>query len=254
LIGIAAAIVIVLGLAAVLALIDWGSLGSGARGTVPERAAATPNPAPAGTPADEYRIEASFYKERDRKEEPLAPGDRVRPGDRLSFQIQVSVPTYVYVVNEDDEGASFLMFPLPGQSVANPLAPGRRHRIPGISQGQLLSWRVSTPGSREHFVLFASPERSPEFETIVSTLPTPTLDEAASARLSPEALSVLRGVGGLAVSPVPADGEGKSLQLHQLPDFTPFVPGEQTARGIWRRRATFENPREAGPEPRQQKK
>ena len=46
-------------------------------------------------------------------EEALAPGDRVRPGDLLSFQVQVSVPTYVYMVNEDDEGASFLMFPLP---------------------------------------------------------------------------------------------------------------------------------------------
>ena len=78
--AIAAAIVIVVGLAAVLAFIDWGSLGSGAPGTAPERAAATPDPALAVTPADEYRIDASFYKERDRSEEPLAPGDRVRPG------------------------------------------------------------------------------------------------------------------------------------------------------------------------------
>ena len=110
-------------------------------------------------------------------EEPLAPGDRVRPGDLLSFQVQVSVPTYVYVVNEDDEGASFLMFPLPGQSVVNPLSPGRRHRIPGISEGQQLSWQVSTAGRREHFLLFASRERSPEFETIVSTLPLPLLNK-----------------------------------------------------------------------------
>ena len=124
LVGIAAAIVIVVGLAAALALIDWGPLGSGARGTAPATAAATPNPALAVTPGDEFRIDASFYKERDHVEEPLAPGDRVRPGDLLSFQVQVSVPTYVYVVNEDDEGASFLMFPLPGQSVVNPLSTG----------------------------------------------------------------------------------------------------------------------------------
>ena len=136
LVGIAAAIVIVVGLAAVLAVIDWDSPGSGARGTAPATAAATPDPALAVTPADEYRIDASFYKERNFSEEPLAPGDRVRPGDRLSFHVQVSVTTYVYVVNEDDEGASFLMFPLPGQSVVNPLSPGRRHRIPGSSQGQ----------------------------------------------------------------------------------------------------------------------
>ena len=45
-----------------------------------------------------------------------------------------------------------------------------------------------------------------------------------------------------------------SRQLHRLPEFEPFVPGEQTARGIWRRRATFENPIERGNESRQPKK
>jgi serine/threonine protein kinase len=255
LVGIAAAIAIVVGLAAVLALIDWRP-GPGARDGAPAAAAATPDPALAVTPGDEYRIDASFYKERNHLEEPLVPGDRVRPGDLLSFQVQVSVPTYVYVVNEDDEGASYLMFPLPGQSVVNPLPPGRRHRIPGISQGKLLSWEVSTAGRREHFLVFASRERSPEFETIVSTLPPPLLNKpVAAAPLSPDALSVLRSVGGLAVSSVPAGGDANaSRQLHRLPEFAPFVPGEQTARGIWRRRATFENPSEGGPESRLPKK
>jgi serine/threonine-protein kinase len=249
LIGIAAAILLVVGLAAVLGVIYWDSPGPATDGTAPPMAT-TPDPAPAAPPAGEYRIDASFYKEGKDSEEPLAPGDRVRPGDLISFQIQVSVPAYVYVINEDDEGASFLMFPLPGQSVTNPLSPGRRHRLPGARKGQPLSWRVSTAGRREHFVLFASPERSPEFETIVSKLPVPVLDEpATSAQLSPQALSVLRGVGGLAVSSVPADGDGKSLLLHQLPQFEPFVPGEQAARSIWRRRATFENPREGAGEP-----
>ena len=53
LVGIAAAIVIVVGLAAVLTLIDWNSPGSGTPGTAPATAAATPNPAPAVTPAGE---------------------------------------------------------------------------------------------------------------------------------------------------------------------------------------------------------
>ena len=257
LVGLAAAIVIVVALAAALALIDWGPLGSGTPATAPATAAATPNPALAVTPADEYRIDASFYKERDHLEEPLAPGDRVRPGDLLSFQVQVSVPAYLYVVNEDDEGASFLMFPLPGQSVVNPLSPGRRHRIPGINEGKLLSWRVSTAGRRDHFLLFASRERSPAFETIVSTLPPPLLNKpfASAAPLSKNAVLRLRGVGDLAVSSVPPAGDADaSRQLHRLPEFEPFVPGEQTARGIWRRRATFENPIEAGNESRQPKK
>ncbi len=254
-VAIAAAIVMVVGLAAALAVIDWRP-GPGAGDAAPAAAAATPAPALAVTPADEYHIDASFYKERDGLEEPLAPGERVRPGDLLSFQVQFSVPIYVYVVNEDDEGASFLMFPLPGQSVMNPLQPGRRYRIPGMSQGKQMSWRVSTLGRREHFVMFASRERSPEFENIVSNLPVPLLDKpVASTPLSPDALSVLRSVGGLAVSSVPTGDDAKaSRQLHQMPEFEPFVPGEQTGRGIWRRRATFENPIEGGNESRQPKK
>ena len=66
LVGIAAAIVTVVGLGAALALIDWNSPGSGARGIAPTTAAATPDPALAVTPADAYRIDASFYKERNR--------------------------------------------------------------------------------------------------------------------------------------------------------------------------------------------
>ena len=253
LIGVAAAILLIVGLAAVLAVIKWDWLGSGGRPATPTTAA-TPDPAPPG-PTDQYRIDASFYKAGESSEEPLAPGDRVRRDDRLFLKVQVSVPTYVYVVNEDEEGDSFLLFPLPGQSVTNPLPPGQTHRIPGNSKGHLLSWRVSTAGRREHFVLFASPERSPEFETIVSRLPAPQFDErVASARLSREALSVLRGVGGLAVSPIPENGDGKSLQLHRLPEFAPFIPGEQTAHGIWRRVATFENPREGRAESRPLKK
>ena len=120
----------------------------------------------------------------------------------------------------------------------------------------MLSWEVSSPGRREHFLLFASRERSPEFETIVSTLPVPLLNKpVASAQLSPDALSTLRSVGGLAVSSVPPAGDANaSRQLHQLPEYAPFVPGEQTARGIWRHRATFENPIERGNESRQPKK
>ena len=253
LIGIAAAILLMVGLAAVLAVIKWDWPGPGGGPATPTTDA-TPDPAPP-RPADQYRIDASFYKAGERSEEPLAPGDRVRPDDQLFLKVQVSVPTYVYVVNEDEEGDSFLLFPLPGQSVTNPLPPGRTHRIPGNSKGHLLSWRVSTAGRKEHFVLFASPERSPEFETIVSRLPAPQFDErATSAPLSREALSVLRGVGGLAVSPIPENGDGKSIQLHRLPEFAPFVPGEQTAHGIWRRLATFENPREGRAESRQPKK
>ena len=91
----------------------------------------------------------------------------------------------------------------------------------------------------------------------MSTLPPPLLNKpvASSAPLSTDALLRLRGVGDLAVSSLPPAGDANaSRQLHRLPEFETFVPGEQTARGIWRRRATFENPIERGNESRQPKK
>ena len=44
-------------------------------------------------------------------------------GDALSLQVQTSVPMYFYVVNEDERGNSFLLFPLPGQALQNPFRP-----------------------------------------------------------------------------------------------------------------------------------
>jgi hypothetical protein len=54
---------------------------------------------------------------------PLRPGDRLNPGDKLYLQVKTSVAAHVYIVNEDDRGESYLLFPLPNQSLQNPL-PG----------------------------------------------------------------------------------------------------------------------------------
>ena len=79
----------------------------------PKAAAATPS---------SYKIETALYKQRGSDETRLRPGDRVAPGDELFMKLHVSVPTYVYVINEDDHGESLALFPLPGQTVANPIA------------------------------------------------------------------------------------------------------------------------------------
>jgi hypothetical protein len=200
----------------------------------------------------QHRITAAFYRERDGADEELGSDVRLARGDLLSFHVQVSEPTYVYVINEDERGESYLLFPLPGQSLSNPLPPGQSHRLPGKDRRQEpLSWEVSSRGGREHFLLVASRERSAGFEKVISTLPPPVLNRPRlSAPLSPDALSTLRSVGGLAVSSVAASGT--SLQLHRQPEFSmAFVPGEQTVNGTWVRQATFDNPiraREASPQ------
>ena len=86
---------------------------------------------PAANVAGAYTIDAALYRERDGRERRLQTGLPVQPGDKLSLEIRVSTPAHVYVVNEDDHGESYLLFPLPGQKVTNPLPAGRPTRLPG---------------------------------------------------------------------------------------------------------------------------
>ncbi len=196
---------------------------------------ATPVPAADGS----YRIEAAFYRDEGGRDVRLASGARVARGDRLSLQVTSSVPTYVYVVNEDDRGESYLLFPLPGLHAVNPLAAGTRHEIPGIAAGERIFWTVSSEGGREHFLVFVSPDPlSPAFQRVFDKLPRPTADTQVLARpLSSDIASVLRGVGGLAKAPAPA-GQGLSAEFS-----APLPSAEETARGVWVRQLTLDNPR-----------
>jgi hypothetical protein len=170
----------------------------------------------------------------------MKPGDTLSEGDAISLQVQTTIPMYFYVVNEDERGDSFLLFPLPGQTLQNPLPPGQRHRLPPSPNGELMSWQVTSKGKKEHFLLVASPERSEKFDELFATLPAPVLGRPLeSARLSTEALLVLRSIGGLTVSPAKVD-----RQLRLMPEFnTPLLAGEEPGQGVWIRHAMFANPR-----------
>jgi hypothetical protein len=157
----------------------------------------------------------------------------------LSLQVRASVPIHIYVVNEDERGESFLLFPLPGQSLTNPLPAGQRHRLPGIVEGYPSSWQVTSAGEREHFLIFATPEPpTPAFARMFAAIPPATPGKRVEHhRLSPEALGVLRGVGGV------ARVAGRSDPLRMTQEFaTPLASGEESVRGVWVRQITLANP------------
>jgi hypothetical protein len=159
-------------------------------------------------------------------------------GDGLFVRLRVSAPTYVYIVNEDDQGESFLLFPQPGQTIANPVPAGKTNRLPGTSGNAEFDWQVSSVGGREHFLIFASPERVPALEDVFATLPRPELGTTPRPpRLPDEAIQRLRGVGGLTAKPP----QGNAAKL--APVFsTPLGETEETARGLWVRQLTIDNP------------
>ena len=186
-----------------------------------------------------YGVDAAFYRVSGTGEERLAEGQRLALGDKLSFKLQTSVPAYLYIVNEPEEGQPYLLFPLPGQARQNPLPAGTQARVPDT-----FDWQVTTAGGREHFVVFVSPQRMEAFEAAFASLPSPRAGEAVtSAPLPTAALEQLRGVGGLTPATVaPANGPRFSDMFT-----TPLSSQHETARGLWIRRLTLNNPPPAAP-------
>lgn len=203
--------------------------------------AATPSSHTSDSPAaleSAYRIGAVMHRRVGDQDVRLRQGDRVTPGDKLSLEVRVSSPTYVYVVEADDQGESYLLFPLPDLQLKNPLSPDQRHHLPGPRNGEEIDWQVSSPGGHEHFLIFANPKPLDGFEQLFAALPRPQMNKPIlSARLSQRGIGVLRGVGGLtAESP-----DRKGPRLTDL--FTsPLGDTEETVRGSWVRQVTFDNP------------
>ena len=214
----------------------WLATRDRATPAVPAAAATAPVTAPSGATA--YTIDAGLYRVSDTREAKLRPGDRVAPGDQLALQIQVSKPTHIYVVNEDERGESYLLFPLPDQPLANPIPAGRPVRLPAAVGDTQVYWKVTSAGGREHFLIFATPEPLPTFDRMFASLPRPQLNAPVLASpLSADAVGVLRGVGGLSASPRASGGK--------LTDefTTPLPQTAESANGLWVRQITLENPR-----------
>jgi uncharacterized protein DUF4384 len=184
-------------------------------------------------------VQAGLYRINHERRARLRSNDRVSPGDRLSLDIEVSRPAHVYVVNEDDAGDAYLLFPLPGQTLENPIPSGHQHHLPGIVNGREMYWQVTSAGGREHLLVFVSPEEVPVFAQLATRLRRPTAGQPVTeARVPHSAVAALRGIGGLAAAPPPATGLDRLSARFTVP----LPDSEETASGLWVRQITFENP------------
>lgn len=186
-----------------------------------------------------YRVDARFFTVRDGVDLPLAADSVVAPGEPVFMTLELSQPAFAYVINQDDKGEAYVLFPLPGQELTNPLPASRPNRLPGSRENDPLFWQVTSPGGREHFLLFVAPERLTAFEQVLKALPRAEEGRPVlSAQLPKDALGTIRGVGGLTTS-TQAPAGGGSQQLAALPS---IVSGGETANGLWARQITFQNP------------
>jgi serine/threonine protein kinase len=186
-----------------------------------------------------YRIAASFYAVRNGQNVRLTQGSRVRPGDSLFATIEASQAVFVYVINRDEAGQSYLLFPLPGYLPENPIPLSQVNHLPGSRNGQPHYWEVSSAGGREHFFVYVTPQRLVEFEQLLATLPRAELGRSVnSVPLSTSAIGLLRGVGGIR----PADGTSPSSIGTELADLALLSETNETTSGVWARKVMFENP------------
>ncbi len=162
------------------------------------------------SPAD-GTVRASLWGRRTGSQVRLANGSSVQAGDRLNLRVELDEPTHVYVFNEDEKGNLFVLFPLPGLQPANPLGPGI-HLLPGVLDGAEQSWRVTSAGGKELFLIVGSDAIVPRLEHFQETHRRAHHDRPIEAPVVGRSAETLRGVGGVQASV--ASGESVLGQLH----------------------------------------
>ncbi len=148
----------------------------------------------------------SMHRSRGGIRRPVADGGDVRPGDLLSLELWVRQPAFTYVVNEDERGRAFVLFPLPDFEKTNPLSAGERHRLPGRRGGVETDWQVTSAGGMERFLVVVSPQALEVLEPHLRALPRAAPGQKVEySELDFRTLQDPRGVSGLSESsPAPS--------------------------------------------------
>lgn len=161
-----------------------------------------------------FQVTAALMRQELDGAKELSGNARLAVGDNLFIEVDAAESSYIYVINEDQIGHAYVLFPLSNFDLKNPV-PSGRHRLPGSVQGVTKNWDVDSAGGVETFVLIASRDPLPDIEAELARVP-----EAGSGRnvtLPPESRDQLRGTlrlrgaGGIADAPVPPKGSAGLL-------------------------------------------
>src|SRR5207253_6388550 len=121
---------------------------------------------------------AELYRHTDSGDIALVPGARIKPGDHLFMKVQGSDSAFAYIIDEDEAGKVFLLFPNPRLSPANPLAPNLQ-RLPMTLKGggSLADWEVTSAGGRETITTVLMRHPNMEVERRLQELPPARADQ-----------------------------------------------------------------------------
>jgi len=192
------------------------------------------------SPAESYAVDASLLTRDGGRLTRLVSGDRVRAGQHLWLQIRMSRPAWVYVLDEDERGERYLLFPQPRFDVRNPLPADSALVLPGTVDGHEYAWSVTSAGGREHVLLIASPTPIQEIEADLARLPRAIPGRPiAYAPIGSSSVEHLRGIGGMVRSSPGATSPPPSLVFDR---FRALAGRETEVHGVWIRQIVLENP------------
>jgi serine/threonine protein kinase len=196
---------------------------------------------PVAPPADvALSASASLHRLENSREVPVPEGGRIRPGDELALRVKGTERMNVYVLNEDEEGNVYVLFPIPGLEPRNPLRPDRTYRLPGDGPDSSIYWTVTSPGGRESIIAIASRTPLEEIDHVLAEFPTATRGQPVTYRKLPlDAMRRLRGIGGLAAEP-----KRPAAEIHEvIDDMMRALESRRDRTGdVWIWKADLENP------------
>ncbi len=195
---------------ATVAVIAGVVLGRELFGTKPEFRSGAEIPMVEAPPAPvPLTAEVELMRRAGDREERLATGARISPGDKLSLLIRNSDSMYVYVLNEDAAGEVNGLYPIPGLLPSNPLQGRMQHRLPGDLGAEVVYWNVTSAEGKESIVAIGSRRPLAELESAIAEFPRATPGKPIRfGRVNPMALRNLRGLGSGSTLP-PPEGEAK---------------------------------------------
>ena len=186
-------------------------------------------------------LEASLWRMTEGGPSPLMEGDSVRENDALILKFHADRDLYVYVLNEDDKGHRACLFPRAGMKLQNPLHGGVGHVLPGEDEeGDSTAWPVTTAGDREHIFLVASVSPLDDLETYARE---ETNGGGEESRLRGDALEhLLRGIEGVTKVKAEAIRDGDDPLADVIRDLKQSDLRDDLAEGLWLRKIRLRNP------------
>ena len=227
-VAVAASVILVVGPLTRHAKRDADSAATRPQARAPEGTA----PAPTRGAGTALLANAAVFRGSGDHKERLQEGARIRPGDELSMTLESQDSVYVYVLDEDSNGAVFVLFPVKGLERSNPLEPGVTHRLPGRMNAQALNWKVTSAGGRENILVLANREPLAALEREIAKFPHATPNAPTQyGQLSGEAIGKLRGIGGMV--PTVDSSEGSGSRLSSILGKVASRPGAVDQPWVW---------------------